>query len=104
MSKQPNSDKSGRAARRREEKQVQQAQRTVARAQPAVSQGIDITALLAKNRQTMGSLTMERDMLSVQLEQRDELIVVLQKALEKVPSENETGEEQEEEENAEANE
>lgn len=91
MPKQPHSDKSGRAASRREKKQVEQAQRTLARAsqQPTGPAAVDINALLAKSRRTIGDLTMERDMLAVQLDQRDELIVVLQKALEEAPAEEE---------------
>lgn len=36
--------------------------------------GIDINALMSKMRGTIGALTVERDALSVQLEQRDSVI------------------------------
>lgn len=73
----PNSDKSGRAARRRKDRKVTQAQRTIAREGTTPSVGIDINALMAKMRGTIGALTVERDALSVQLEQRDAVIAQL---------------------------
>ena len=57
MTKQPNSDQTGRAARRRQEKEVERAQRTVARAENP--QGVPVTTkdLLSK----IGVLTVEVD-------------------------------------------
>jgi hypothetical protein len=42
--------------------------------------GLDLNALLAKTRATIGDLTMERDALRVQVEQREKQIAIILEA------------------------
>lgn len=79
--KQPHSDKSRRAVGRRQEQEVERAQRTVARQAAGAAGGLDINALVARMRETIGGLTVERDILLVQLDQQRTQVDLLQQAL-----------------------
>jgi hypothetical protein len=80
MANTPHSDKSGRAARRREEREVAKAQNTVARAQARPVEGspnITVNDLLRK----IGALTVERDAMQLQINQQQAQIEALYEAL-----------------------